>query len=262
MTERTCSFEGCDKITFARNWCTMHYSRWRRHGDPAVASKPKAPRLCTLEECERKRYARGWCKKHYQRFFAHNDPEKVIVRGLQGCAFPGCGKKHAAKGLCAAHWTQQHEGRELAPLQRRDQGMDRDALGRKLCRGCDLWLDLSHFTKNSHNLDGLMGRCRACVRALYIKRTYGITREQYQEMFDAQGGGCAACGGTDPDGQLVVDHDHACCPAAKRTCGRCVRGLLCTVCNMYLGGLGESIGRLTGMINYLRATSAGDAGAA
>lgn len=31
---RMCSIGGCESKSFCRSWCTVHYSRWREHGDP------------------------------------------------------------------------------------------------------------------------------------------------------------------------------------------------------------------------------------
>jgi len=81
-------------------------------------------------------------------------------------------------------------------------------------------------------------------RSYRLKRLYGITSEQFDEMLAAQGGGCGICGHTATKGRwdrLAVDHDHACC-AEKRSCGKCVRGILCGGCNLALGLLEKRIG--------------------
>jgi hypothetical protein len=49
---------------------------------------------------------------------------------------------------------------------------------------------------------------------------------------------------------LAVDHDHACCPGGS-SCGKCVRGLLCSTCNSALGLLGEDTGTLHRAAGYL-----------
>lgn len=61
---------------------------------------------------------------------------------------------------------------------------------------------------------------------------YGLSREQLDRLFQAQGGRCAMCsepGELTPEGLkvLVIDHDHE--------SGE-VRGLLCARCNNVLGG--------------------------
>jgi hypothetical protein len=55
-------------------------------------------------------------------------------------------------------------------------------------------------------------------------------------MLVKQGNACAMCRELFKDGQrIVVDHDHACCDTKLRSCGKCVRGLLCHPCNIALG---------------------------
>lgn len=64
------------------------------------------------------------------------------------------------------------------------------------------------------------------------KRKYGVSRDDYQQRLDAQGGRCAICG-TDEPGKsngphkrFSIDHDHK--------TGE-VRGLLCNHCNRGIG---------------------------
>lgn len=70
--------------------------------------------------------------------------------------------------------------------------------------------------------------------AYNLMSNYGITQEQYEKMLSGQGGGCAICDRPPGNRRLAVDHDHKCCPGTK-TCGMCIRGLLCTTCNVWLG---------------------------
>lgn len=68
---------------------------------------------------------------------------------------------------------------------------------------------------------------------------YGLPPGGYQALYEAQGGRCAICRrATGASKRLAVDHDHACCPGPV-SCGKCVRGLLCGICNRYVGLLGD-----------------------
>lgn len=70
-------------------------------------------------------------------------------------------------------------------------------------------------------------------------RTYGITEEDFNDMWDAQGGRCAICGSSDP---ANIDHCH--------TTGD-VRGLLCHKCNFGIGQFNDNPDLLRAAIDYL-----------
>lgn len=82
-------------------------------------------------------------------------------------------------------------------------------------------------------------------------RLFGINRDKYNEMLLSQGGGCAICSGPNRGGRmLAIDHDHACCPGEK-TCGKCVRGLLCDSCNHAIGKFKDDPDLLIRAARYL-----------
>lgn len=89
----------------------------------------------------------------------------------------------------------------------------------------------------------------------YVQKTYGLAPGQYAALYEAQGGLCAICGPkTGRNGstkRLAVDHDHACCPGPK-SCGKCVRGLLCLGCNKLLGLWGDDPGMFERGAVYVR----------
>lgn len=59
---------------------------------------------------------------------------------------------------------------------------------------------------------------------------YGLTREEYLAIM---AGPCGICG--QRVARMHLDHDHSCCPQSARTCGNCIRGVLCHRCNLGLG---------------------------
>ena len=88
-----------------------------------------------------------------------------------------------------------------------------------------------------------------------LKSRYGMTRDQFEERLVAQDNACAICRSAfTPDNPAQVDHDHACCDRKKRSCGECVRGLVCRVCNFGLGYFRDSPDLLRAAATYLEAT--------
>lgn len=86
------------------------------------------------------------------------------------------------------------------------------------------------------------------VRGYDLKRTYGITLEQYNAMLEQQGHVCAICKQketgkiNDVVKSLAVDHCHS--------TGK-IRGLLCSNCNQGIGKLKDNVGIMTNAISYL-----------
>ncbi len=77
-------------------------------------------------------------------------------------------------------------------------------------------------------------RPHAVSRTAWELGRYGLTVERFQQMMEEQGGACGICGRALAERRLCIDHDHSCCPERQRSCGRCVRGLLCPRCNSNL----------------------------
>lgn len=80
------------------------------------------------------------------------------------------------------------------------------------------------------------------TRAWKLKRDFGLTVEQYDEMFAQQRGVCAVCKKTQKK-RLSVDHCHN----SKK-----VRGLLCQPCNMAIGLLKDDWTVAHSLYEYLR----------
>lgn len=84
---------------------------------------------------------------------------------------------------------------------------------------------------------------------------FGLTPDDYAHLLDEQGGVCAICKGQElVNSRFSIDHDHTCCPGRK-SCGQCIRGLLCRQCNAGIGNLKDDPEILRAALTYLEATS-------
>lgn len=116
------------------------------------------------------------------------------------------------------------------------------------CRKCERYLDKSKFWNN-------LTYCKECSKLVGHSgnlKKFGLTVEQYIDIEKSQNNVCAIC--KDPEmnkKRLSVDHDHACC-AGRESCGKCIRGLLCSNCNTALGNFKDNIEVLKAAIKYLQ----------
>lgn len=100
------------------------------------------------------------------------------------------------------------------------------------------------YEKNSANWN----RDKYNTFAYRIKHKYNLTVEEYEAMLKNQGGLCAIC--KTKNKKMVIDHDHSCCPQQK-SCGKCIRGIICDQCNNGLGRFNDNIGIMRYAIEYL-----------
>lgn len=76
--QRICSVEVCGKPAKAKGYCTAHYKRMRRWGDPLLYAPVKEKKTCSVIDCGLPVNARGLCNKHYPRLKRYGDPAKPV----------------------------------------------------------------------------------------------------------------------------------------------------------------------------------------
>lgn len=128
------------------------------------------------------------------------------------------------------------------------------------CSRCRLVKPFNEFFKDRSSRFGRRSECKLCKRLAAdpdtprrhrLKKLFGLTMAQYDEMFEAQNGRCAICHEleTGRSGRLrtlrrmAVDHDHM---TMK------IRGLLCHLCNAAIGLLREDPVLFDAAKEYLR----------
>lgn len=124
---------------------------------------------------------------------------------------------------------------------------------RKRCSKCTKWKDpLTEFGKHKSEPLGVQPYCLICTEKYrrrwrkthsavhlqhiksYTASRKGVSAKWVKAQVAAQGGCCARCHEPFRNSKdTQIDHDHSCCPG-RRSCGSCVRGVICWQCNQRL----------------------------
>ena len=164
------------------------------------------------------------------------------------CTLSDCIEEHYAKGFCKRHYYQNKRGKLGTSIKKGEYRYN--LVGDRWCNYHQDYHDPEDFGSNIDNSDGLKGDCREACKWRGILWRYGITEKQFKQKLKDQNGLCPIC--------LVneathIDHNHNCCPTTygnRRTCGKCVRDILCLQCNTTLGRL-ESEGWMDKAVDYI-----------
>ncbi len=135
----------------------------------------------------------------------------------------------------------------------------------KICSSCKISKSIEDFVKDRYTKTGYTGRCRICInkkqqanpklperkRKEKYKQRYGITIQQYEELYTHQNGRCKLChkiettinNKTKKVARLSIDHNHQ---------TKAIRGLLCNNCNRALGLFKDNTQTLENAIKYLK----------
>jgi cytochrome c1 len=165
---------------------------------------------------------------------------------------------------CKACLVRRSMEYEKAHPKKRERVRPTEPGATKVCARCKVEKPATdeHFCRAAKGSKWFQSYCKPCAveytadaskhnpkyrlrfRRRNLRRNYGLTVEQYEALYRAQGGVCAICKGvpTGKRARLAVDHDHE---------TGAVRGLLCDHCNRGLGGFRDNPERLRLAAEYV-----------
>lgn len=225
-----CAIHNCTKPSVSKGLCDTHRKRVARHGTAeqtrpddwgAKEKHPKYKAWCNLRRYHRDSIPETWASDFWA--FVSDTPDKPEGRASTQRANP-----NAPWSADNFYWKE--------PIVSADKRADRATYMREYSR------KMRATNPDYH-------------KSFTLKRRYGITLDQYNEMLSAQDGVCDICAKPEANEikgsvvSLAVDHDH--------TTGA-VRALLCSACNTALGLFNDDQELLTKAVAYLKRHSPPD----
>jgi hypothetical protein len=200
-----------------------------------------------------KEYAKIYHNKNYKR----KHPKEKVVGDTRHCTLCKKYKPLDAFRKSNQSWCVEcnieYDKKRNDEVRKFPRKVNED--GQINCRNCGYYFNEDNMVFSKNGKYKGMSYCQTCSPLLQRTRLvekYGISIEKYHKMLEEQNYSCKICGLKESTyrKRLSIDHDHSCCPDSK-SCGKCVRGLLCHHCNAGLGNTKDSIQILQKMIDYL-----------
>lgn len=252
-----------EKPPVARGLCNACYQRWRKTGTTEYQRWGKRT-ACGVGGCDKPATANGLCAMHLQRMNRHGHVEDTRPDSW--------GAKHKHPLFHSWAWMRRHRGKDgVDPAWESDflqfvmDVGERPSPKHKLFAADDskpigptnfVWKRAITERADGEDLRTYGNRVQKVYRAVKpeafkgydLKRTFGLSRRDYDALSEEQGHACAIC--REPERvvirgrktSLAVDHCH--------TTGA-VRGLLCAKCNRGLGLFDDDMDRLKAAVGYL-----------
>lgn len=171
-------------------------------------------------------------------------PSKTCAR--EGCdvvfkSYPSQNKKYCSND-CRYACAKYRDNMKVATDKHSITEVDED-LRRGTCTICGA-------NSPIRRRDNGRWRCNVPTQIHERLRRYNLSYAEYMVMYQLQTGRCAICR-KEFIATPAVDHDHSCC-SGNTSCGKCVRGLLCTHCNKGLSGFRDNPEYMLLAIQYLQ----------
>lgn len=264
---KTCYGPECTRDAATSGLCRAHNNQYKKRGsDPSLMTPlgtRREPRGCKVEKCEDKHMAQGYCSSHYSYFVASNAKERCRhmfctrpVRhigyclshykqnyrwgftwdigtprpgGIQAnkeCSIDDCDRTFYADGMCHFHYSRDRAGKKVDDPYR---------------NGKDFW-DTCPISDCKNKVSHKFYLCQPHRERA---KWYGLTENELYSLLN--NASCQVCGSTK---RLAIDHDHSCCSTHKHSCGDCVKGVLCDLCNKAAGACGDDPDRLRKLADF------------
>lgn len=222
LENKKCSVDNCDRSMVCRTYCRMHYVRWKRNGTTNRIRTPKrahvtalrSPRQCKVCQTEFVPYGQKhiYCSTQCKDRSIKNDPQLVNCLVCNSSFLSNSPSQHK---YCSIKC--RHEGKNKR-------------------QSTEKYSKYQSEYRKRNNRSVLKHR---------LKNWYGITIEQYDAMIISQGNKCFICSDTfESDIKPCVDHKHH--------GNHSVRKILCSPCNLGLGGFKDNPDLLIKAAEYLR----------